>query len=151
STLRELVRKQLVEPCRSTIPVGDAMRFHSGLIRDAVYESVPKRSRAALHERVAQWLEQTVGHQVGQYEEVLGHHFEQSLRFLAELGPLDDHAVEVGCAGALRLGAAGRRAFARGDMAIASGLLVRAAGLLPVTDVGRIDLLPVIGEALLET
>jgi DNA-binding SARP family transcriptional activator/class 3 adenylate cyclase len=151
TTLRELVRKQLVEPCRSTVPVGDALRFHSGLIRDAVYESVPKRSRAALHERVAAWLAQAVGDQVGQYEEVLGHHFEQSFRYLAELGPLDDHARDVGRAGAERLGAAGRRAFARGDMAIASGLLVRAADLLPADEAERIDLLPLIGEALQET
>jgi DNA-binding SARP family transcriptional activator/Cdc6-like AAA superfamily ATPase len=152
TALRELVRKQLVEPTRSTIPVGDALRFHSGLIRDAVYESVPKRVRAALHERVASWLARAIRDPVvGQYEEVLGHHLEQAYRYLDELGPLDDHAVAVGQAGADHLGAAGRRAFARGDMAVASGLLVRAAALLPTEGPGRLALLPTIGEALSET
>ena len=152
TTLRELVRKQLIEPTRATIPVGDALRFHSGLIRDAVYESVPKRARAALHERVASWLARAIREQVvGQYEEVLGHHLEQAYRYLDELGPVDDHARAVGRAGADHLGAAGRRAFARGDMAVASGLLVRAAGLLQAGEPERLELLPTIGEALQET
>src|SRR3954470_10535689 len=128
--LRELVRKQLVEPCRSSIPGGDALRFHSGLIRDAVYESVPKRSRAELHERVAGWLERTVGEQVGQYEEILGHHLEQAVRYRAELGPPDDHSRSVGGEAAGHLASAGRRAFGRGDMAVAAGLLARAAALM---------------------
>jgi tetratricopeptide (TPR) repeat protein len=150
--LRELVRKQLIEPTRSTIPVGDAMRFHSGLIRDAVYDSVPKRARAALHERVASWLARAIREQVvGQYEEVLGHHLEQAYRYLEELGPLDEHARLVGRAGADQLTAAGRRAFARGDMAVASGLLVRAAALLPADAPERRELLPTIGEAFQET
>jgi len=152
ATLRELVRKQLIEPARSTIPVGDALRFNSGLIRDAVYESVPKRARAALHERVAAWLARAVGEQaVGQFEEMLGHHFEEGYRYLGELGPLDEHARAVGRSGAEHLGAAGRRAFARGDMAVASALLLRAAALLRADDPARLELLATIGEALQET
>ena len=150
--LRELVRKQLIEPTRSTLPVGDALRFHSGLIRDAVYETVPKRSRAALHEQVAAWLARAIREPVvGQYEEVLGFHHEQAYRYLDELGPLDEHARALGRAGADHLGAAGRRAFARGDMAVASGLLLRAAALLASDDPARLELLPTIGEALQET
>src|SRR5262249_11210405 len=49
------------------------------------------------------------------------------------------------------LGAAGRRAFARGDMAVASGLLVRAAAVLPAEEPARLALFPTIGEALQET
>ncbi|MFL6013772.1 MAG: BTAD domain-containing putative transcriptional regulator [Gaiellaceae bacterium] len=152
ATLRELVRKQLIEPARSTIPVADALRFHSGLIRDAVYESVPKRARAALHEQVAAWLARTVGEQaVGQFAEALGHHFEQAYRYLGDLGPRDEHARAVGRSGADNLSAAGRRAFARGDMAVASALLLRAAALLQSDDPARLELLPTIGEALQET
>src|SRR5262249_60084367 len=101
----------------------EALRFHSLLIRDAVYESVPKRVRAVWHERLAGWLAQTVGEQVGQYEEILGHHLEQAFRYHMELGPLDDHAREIGREGAEYLRSAGRRAFARGDMDVAAGLL----------------------------
>ncbi|MFL6016976.1 MAG: BTAD domain-containing putative transcriptional regulator [Gaiellaceae bacterium] len=152
ATLRELVRKQLIEPARSTIPVADALRFHSGLIRDAVYESVPKRARAALHEQVAAWLARTVGEQaVGQFAEALGHHFEQAYRYLGDLGPRDEHARAVGRSGADNLSAAGRRAFARGDMAVASALLLRAAALLQPDVPARLELLPTIGEALQET
>ena len=77
-SLRALVREQLIEPCRSALPIGDGLRFNSTLIRDTVYESVPKRSRAVLHEAVARWFGSTVGDIVSQYEEVLGYHFEQA-------------------------------------------------------------------------
>jgi tetratricopeptide (TPR) repeat protein len=82
---------------------------------------------------------------------VLGHHLEQAYCYLDELGPLDDHARLVGRAGSDHLAAAGRRAFARGDMAVASALLLRAAALLPSDDPARIELLATIGEALQET
>src|SRR3954453_5438798 len=82
---------------------------------------------------------------------MLGRHFEQAYRYLGDLGPLDEHARGVGRSGAEHLGAAGRRAFARGDMAVASALLLRAAALLPSDDPARLELLATIGEALQET
>jgi DNA-binding SARP family transcriptional activator len=148
--LRELVRSQLIEPWRSSLLPGDALRFHSLLIRDAVYQSVPKRARAELHERVAAWLEEALGAQAGAHEELLGFHLEQSFRYTAELGPVDEHVRAVGRDAARRLSASGRRAFAGGDMSGAAGLLRRAAALLPETDADRLDLLPTAGEALHE-
>jgi predicted ATPase/DNA-binding SARP family transcriptional activator len=150
TSLQALVRQQLIEPCRSALPAGDALRFHSVLIRDAAYDSVPKRSRAVLHEQVAAWLERTAGGQATQYEEVLGYHLEQAFRYARELGPADDHVQVVGRNGARYLASAGRRAFASGDMSAAAGLLRRAAGLLPQDDLARLELLPVAGEALHE-
>jgi DNA-binding SARP family transcriptional activator/tetratricopeptide (TPR) repeat protein len=149
-SLRALVREQLIEPCRSALPIGDALRFNSTLIRDAAYESVPKRSRAVLHEAVARWFESEVGELAGQYDEVLGYHLEQAFRYREELGPVDHRGRSVAREGAQHLAAAGRRAFGRGDMSAAGTLLRRAAALLPAGDPERLDLLPVLGEALHE-
>ena len=51
----------------------------------------------------------------------------------------------------MRLAAAGRRALGRGDMPASANLLRRAVQLLPRSDATRLDLLPELGEALLET
>ena len=43
------------------VPGDDAFRFGHILIRDAAYDAIPKRQRAALHERYADWLEARLG------------------------------------------------------------------------------------------
>ena len=58
-----------------------------------------------------------------EFEEILGYHLEQAYGNLNELGPLDDHGLELGRRAAERLSSAGRRAFARGDMSAAANLL----------------------------
>src|SRR5205085_879898 len=68
-----------------------------------------------------------------EFEEILGYHLEQAYQYLSELGPIDDHGLELGRRGAAHLATAGDRAFARGDMAVAANLLRRAATLLPQT------------------
>ena len=72
-----------------------------------------------------------------QFDEILGYHLEQAYQYLSELGPLDEHGQELGRRAAARLSDAGRRAFARGDMAAAANLLRRAAALLPPKDPAR--------------
>ncbi|MGE5461297.1 MAG: AAA family ATPase, partial [Solirubrobacterales bacterium] len=59
--LLTLVRKELIRPDRATMPGDDGFRFGHILIRDAAYEAVPKRQRAALHERFADWLASALG------------------------------------------------------------------------------------------
>jgi tetratricopeptide (TPR) repeat protein len=86
-----------------------------------------------------------------QFDEILGYHYEQAYQYLSELGPLDDHGQGLGRHAAERLSVAGRRAFARGDMAAAANLLRRAAALLPADDRTRLELLPDLGEAMMET
>jgi len=128
-------------------------RFHHILIRDAAYQGLLKRARASLHERFADWGEK-VNRERGrqaEYEEILGYHLEQAHVYLSELGPLDEHGRMLGSRAAIYLSSAGRRSFARADMAAAANLLRRAAALLPETDAGRIDLLPDLGEAMMET
>ena len=56
--LQALVRKGLIKPDARTFAGEDGFRFGHILIRDAAYESMPKRLRAELHERFAGWAEE---------------------------------------------------------------------------------------------
>ena len=150
--LSTLTAKQLVRP----EPSADGerrLRFEHILIRDAAYQGLLKRARATLHERFVDWAEvvNRERDRETEYEEILGYHLEQANRFLSELAPLDDHGRDLGRRGARYLTSAGRRAFARTDMSAAANLLRRAATLLPANDRTRLELLPALGEALMET
>jgi class 3 adenylate cyclase/tetratricopeptide (TPR) repeat protein len=151
--LGSLTTKQLVRPDLEGPFGDDGYRFEHVLIRDATYERLLKRTRATLHERFVEWadrLNRERGREA-EFQEILGYHLEQAHRYLSELGPLDDHGRELGVRAATRLRAAGRRAFARGDMPAAAGLLQRAAELMPVGAAARLELLPELGEALVDT
>ena len=78
SRLQDLVRKGMVRPDTSAIAGHDAFRFRHILIRDAAYESLPRAVRAELHERLAGWIERTVGERIDEYEEIVGYHLEQA-------------------------------------------------------------------------
>ena len=128
-SLLSLVRKELVRPDRSLIPEDDAFRFRHLLIRDTAYEALPKASRADLHERFAEWLD---GHaDLLEQDELAGYHLEQAASYRRELDPSDARVADIGGRAALRLGAAGRRAFARDDAYATRNLLGRAVALLP--------------------
>jgi class 3 adenylate cyclase/tetratricopeptide (TPR) repeat protein len=131
--LISLVRKELVRPDKGQLPGEDAFRFRHLLIRDAAYDSLPKATRAQLHERFAEWLE---SHGAGliELDEILGYHYEQAARYRAELGsPDQDLSRRAG----ERLGAAARRAGQRGDLNAEINLLERA---LPLRSDSRQDL-----------
>ena len=123
--LASLVRKELIRPERSNIAADEAFRFRHLLIRDAAYDALPKSTRAALHVRYADWLEER-GRDLVELDEVLGYHLEQAARCKAELGNPDAALAER--AGS-RLAAAGRRVLARGDARTAGRLLSRALAL----------------------
>ena len=126
-------------------------RFEHILIRDAAYGALLKRTRATLHERFVEWADRTNSEREAvEYDEILAYHLEQSYRYLAELGPLDDHGLELGRRASRRLAAAGRRAFGRGDMPAAASLLRRAGETLAPGDPDRAGLLPELGETLME-
>ncbi|HEX5015183.1 MAG TPA: adenylate/guanylate cyclase domain-containing protein [Candidatus Limnocylindrales bacterium] len=140
SHLSDLDRKQFVHP----LPGGEdpAFRFHHILVRDAAYQSLLKRARATLHERFVAWAE-PVNRERGretEFEEILGYHLEQAVRYRAELGPLDAAGREIASRAATKLGSAGRRAFARGDLPAAANLLRRAAALVEPDTTPRIEL-----------
>src|SRR5207245_8581149 len=88
--LMTLVRKDFIRPDRSQLPGDDGYRFGHILIRDAAYDSIPKKLRAELHERFADWLESRLGDDAP--NEILGYHLEQSYGYRVELGQDDEDA-----------------------------------------------------------
>jgi tetratricopeptide (TPR) repeat protein len=149
--LSTLTRKHFI---RSASP-GHAeaiYRFHNHLLRETVYNGVLKRTRANLHIGFVAWADRVNADRdrALEFEEILGYHLEQAHRYLTELGSLDEAGVAIGIDAASRLAAAGRRAFARSDMHAAASLLRRATALLASGNPTRLDLLPELGEALME-
>ena len=146
--LLALVRKELLRPAPAPLGGRDGFQFRHQLVRDAAYDSLPKQTRAELHERYADWLAEAFAARGGEVGEVLGWHLERAHRFLTELGPADDHGRRVAAAAAAQLAAAGHTATGRGDLPAAANLLERAIALLPVTDRARLQLLTDLGEVL---
>jgi class 3 adenylate cyclase/tetratricopeptide (TPR) repeat protein len=145
--LMTLVRKELIRPDRAVFPGDDGFRFGHMLIRDAAYESMPKRTRADMHERFAGWLEDVAGPGATDYEEILGYHLERSHRYRAELGLDDEHDRSVAERAAALLAASGRRALSRGDLPAAINLIERSVRLMPSSDPHRAELLVDLGIA----
>jgi len=129
--LAALVRRDLVRPDRPMLPSEDAYRFRHLLIRDAAYDALPKATRADLHRRFAEWLEEH-GQSLVELEEILGYHLEQAAGYLAELGRPDPELAEEA---ARRLATAGERARWRADADAAHSLLGRAVRLVEQPDV----------------
>jgi class 3 adenylate cyclase/tetratricopeptide (TPR) repeat protein len=148
AALGELVSKELVQRGHSTLADEEGFEFRHVLIRDAAYESVTKGSRAQLHERFAEWLEDGYRHRMTELEAILGYHFEQAYGYRAELGRVDDAARALARKGATRLASAGNRAARAREDSAAANLLSRAGDLLPANSSERLELLPLIGEAL---
>jgi tetratricopeptide (TPR) repeat protein len=148
--LASLVTKRFIE--ENPGAEDERFRFSHVLVKDAVYQGMLKRTRATLHERFVEWADRVNRdrERATEFEEILGYHLEQAFRYLAELGPLDEHGEALGRGATARLSAAGRRAFTRGDMPAAANLLRRAAELSPEDDPDRLALLPSLGEAFLE-
>jgi tetratricopeptide (TPR) repeat protein len=141
--LASLARKELIRPHEV---IEDTFRFRHLLIRDAAYERIPKELRSDLHERFADWLDG----RGEEFDEIVGYHLEQAYRSVAELGPPGDRARALAERAAERLGASGRRAYARGDTPAATNLLERATALLPSDHRLRLELVPALGRALLD-
>ena len=137
--LSALVRKELVRPDTPRFAGDDAYRFRHILIRDAAYDSLPKATRADLHERFALWLEEH-GADLVELDEILGYHLEQACRYRVELGPVDDVGRALAERAAQRLAEGARNARLRGDQRAAAGLLGRAATMLPDGAAARVEL-----------
>jgi class 3 adenylate cyclase/tetratricopeptide (TPR) repeat protein len=150
SHLGRLQHRQLIQPSSET-DEDDAYRFHHVLVRDATYGSLLKRARALLHERFVEWAD-PVNRERGreiEFEEILGYHLEQAVRYRRELGPLDDHGRGLAARAAARLAGAGLRALERSDTPAAVNLLQRAIDLMDAREPARLELVPELGEALM--
>lgn len=131
----------------------EAYRFRHILIRDATYGSLLKRARAQMHERFVAWAER-VNRERGreqEFEEIHGYHLEQAFRYRSELGPIDAAGREIAARAARKLGNAGRRAYARGDLPAAASLLRRAAALLDHDRPGRVEALCDLAQVIQES
>jgi tetratricopeptide (TPR) repeat protein len=144
SHLLTLVRKQLIRPDHSTLPGDDGFRFGHILIREAAYEAIPKRQRATLHARFADWLADRLGADAP--DEIVGYHLEQAYRYGAELGAPDS---TLGERAAERLATAADAARMRDDARAEVNLLGRAVELVP-DGAARPALLANLGAALRE-
>ncbi len=144
-----LVRKDLVRPEATLVADDEAYRFRHLLIRDTAYEALPKATRAELHERFADWL-QEFGVELVELDEIAGYHLEQAYLYRVELGPLDDTAKAIGERGAERLLTSAGRARERGDTMAAQGLLTRSIELAPPDHAARrnaqLDLAVILSE-----
>ena len=149
-SLTALVRRDVIRPDRSTLLDDDAFRFRHILMRDAAYRSLPKGTRAELHERFADWMERVAGSHLTELEEIVGYQLEQAYRFRIEIRPGEDVAGRLAARASERLEAAGRRALGRSDLGAAISLLQRAAALAAEDDARRAILLPELGAALIE-
>jgi len=85
NALAGLVRKELIRPEPPVFSGERAFRFRHLLIRDAAYESIPKESRATLHEEHVTWLEAKVGERAVEFDEIVGYHLERVVRYRTEL------------------------------------------------------------------
>ena len=135
-SLAALCAKHLIRAISASTS-GDDYQFSHILVRDAAYDRLLKRTRTRLHESFADWLLKFSGTRAPEFEEIIGHHLEQSFRYRAELGPVDGQTRSLGERAARHLGTAGSRAIDRGDMPAAASLLQRAVGML---DEGHADL-----------
>jgi class 3 adenylate cyclase len=145
--LATLVRKELIRSTTPTFPNDEGFRFRHLLIRDAAYESLPKATRAELHERFADWLAE---HELIERDEILGYHLEQAHRYRAELASGDPTLYELARRASSHLADAGRGALDRDDFNAGRSLLMRASDLLPEGDEARLALAPDYAAALFE-
>ena len=133
----ELVRRGLVHP-DVTIPE-DGFRFRHALIREAVYESMPKALRADLHETVAARLDDE-----GAAPAIVGFHLEHACLLRRELG-LGDTDLAKRAGRLLRLAA--EETLSRTDAPATISLLERARELLPTDDPELPVVLTALGSA----
>ena len=148
--LKTLMVKELIGPHEESLIGEETFRFLHALIRDAAYGGLLKRTRAELHVGFVDWVEQAAGDRILEYEEIRGYHLEQAYHIRSELGVPDADVETLGRRAASYLGAAGRRALARGDLPAADNLLRRAAATLPHGDPLAVELLVEAGEALVD-
>ncbi len=111
---------------------GRECEFTHGLMREAVYATLPKHERARLHELTARHFAQERRHVTAAY------HFESAALLAREVGERD---VSLELEAAERLVDAGLDARRSGDVTAAIDLLRRADDLLPTDDRRRPELL----------
>ncbi|MHB1837070.1 MAG: ATP-binding protein, partial [Solirubrobacteraceae bacterium] len=146
--LASLLRKELIRAHPPTLAQDDAFRFRHLLMRDVVYDGLPKAVRARLHERFAHWLLEEAPGELVERDEIAGWHLEQAVHYERELGREARRELLMLATDQLR--AAGRRARRRADVPAATTFLERALALVPDDDAGRAVISAELAEQLME-
>jgi DNA-binding SARP family transcriptional activator/tetratricopeptide (TPR) repeat protein len=133
---QRLVRKDLLRLGEPHARNSEAYRFRHILIRDVVYTSILKATRAELHERFARWLEQDQ-EQGSEVDSLIGYHLEAAYLFLKELAPDDKRLAGLADEAGERLTYAGADEIGSSSLTRGSELLERALGLLSEDSSGR--------------
>jgi class 3 adenylate cyclase/tetratricopeptide (TPR) repeat protein len=127
--MRELVRKELVRPARTSSVEGqEELAFWHVLVRDVAYQQIPRAARAEKHRAASEWIEQLAGERTGDHAEILVHHSQQALELAKASGSSDLEPLEDRLRRFLLL--AGERA-ARLDAQQAYDYYVRALTITP--------------------
>ena len=148
-SLSALVQKEFVAPARAAFADEDAFEFLHILVRETAYERTPKKLRADLHGRIADWLTQRAGARLAEYEELVGYHLEQSFRLQAELAPVGERERDLASRAAAHLASSARRARLRGDVVAARKFLTRTLALVADDAKDRSRLLVELASALM--
>ncbi len=129
--LTSLARKELlrvVAASGASLDGGrDRFRFRHGLIQEVTYRTIDKETRAELHERYADWLDEA-----SRSDRTIALHLERAYEYRTELGGDNETTRALARRAGERLAAAGGRRSGRGEpSADAATLLARAVELLP--------------------
>ncbi len=83
ATLASLAQHDFIteteKPARSPVPQDRVYSFAHVLIRDVVYNNIPRARRSQKHAQLAAWLEAQVGDNKEPYVELLAYHYRQAL------------------------------------------------------------------------
>jgi class 3 adenylate cyclase len=83
STIEALTQRDFIsetdKPIRTPVPQDRVYSFKHILIRDVVYNNIPRLRRSQKHAQLAVWLEEQAGEATEQYAELLAYHYQQAL------------------------------------------------------------------------
>jgi tetratricopeptide (TPR) repeat protein len=142
--MRELVRKELVRPARTSSVEGqEELAFWHVLVRDVAYQQIPRAARAEKHLSASEWIELLAGERAADHAEILVHHSQQALDLARASGHSDVEPLEDRLRRFLLL--AGERA-ARLDTQQAYDYYARAVAITPAQHPERAKVLDRAGE-----
>jgi predicted ATPase/class 3 adenylate cyclase len=83
STIETLIQHDFIveaeKSMRSPVPHDRVFSFKHILIRDVVYNNIPRARRSQKHAQLAVWIEQKTGENTDQFAELLAYHYKQAL------------------------------------------------------------------------
>ncbi len=143
--LHTLERKEFVRrERRSSVPDEDQYTFRHVLVRDVAYSQLSRASRAAKHQRAAEWLESVAGDRADHRPELVAHHYLTALELARATKQPTAELEERARRAAVE---AGSRAASLGAHAAAAQFLEAALEVTPPDDASRASLLLQLGQA----